>query len=308
MAMIIGEGGGQAPDGPAAGPAGDVIKDATTETFQADVLEASMQQPVIVDLWAPWCEPCKQLQPALEKVVAKAGGKVRLVKVNIDEEQQIAQALRVQSIPAVFAFDKGQPIDGFVGAQSESQIKAFVERLIGPVGPSPVDQALEQAQAALEAEDFAQAAAVFQQVMQHEPGNIDALAGLGRAMIGLGNVDDVREMIDGLDEPTRADDRIHGLIAQLDLLSEGAADLAPLNARIAADENDHEARFELAKALAAMNKRDEAVDALIGIIERKRDWNDEAARKELIKFFEAFGPTDPATVEGRKKLSAAWFS
>ncbi len=308
MAMIIGEGGGQGPDGPAAGPAGDVIKDATTESFQADVLEASMEQPVIVDLWAPWCEPCKQLQPALEKVVAKAGGKIRLVKVNIDEEQQIAQALRVQSIPAVFAFDKGQPVDGFVGAQSESQIKAFVERLIGPVGPSPVDQALEQAQAALEAEDFGQAAAVFQQVMQHEPGNVDALAGLGRAMIGLGNVDDVRELIDSLDEATRADDRIHGLIAQLDLLSEGATDLAPLNARIAADENDHEARFELAKALAAMNKRDEAVDALIGIIERKRDWNDEAARKELIKFFEAFGPTDPATVEGRKKLSAAWFS
>ena len=215
---------------------------------------------------------------------------------------------RVQSIPAVFAFDKGQPVDGFVGAQSESQIKAFVERLIGPVGPSPVEQALEQAQAALEEQDFGQAAAVFEQVMQHDPGNLDAIAGLGRALIGLDKIDDVQELIDSLDDETRADERIHGLIAQLELLAEGNVDVAPLTARIEANADDYDARFELAKAYAAMNKRDDAVDQLIAIIERKRDWNDEAARKELIKFFEAFGPTDPATVEGRKKLSAAWFS
>jgi putative thioredoxin len=306
MAMIIGEGSG--PDGGAAVAAGDLIKDATTETFQADVLEASMQQPVVLDLWAPWCGPCKQLQPALEKVIAKAGGKVRMVKVNIDEEPQIAQALRVQSIPAVFAFDQGQPVDGFVGAQSESQIKDFVERLIGPVGPTPVEQALEKAQAALDEQDFGQAAAIFQQVMQHEPGNIDAIAGLGRAMIGLGKADEVRELVDSLDDETRGDDRIHGLIAQLDLLAEGAVDTAPLLARLETNPDDHEARIELAKALAAMNRRDEAVDQLIESIKRKRDWNEEAARKELINFFDAFGPSDPATVEGRKKLSAAWFS
>jgi len=306
MAMIIGEGSG--PDGGAAVAAGDLIKDATTESFQADVLEASMQQPVVLDLWAPWCGPCKQLQPALEKVIAKAGGKVRMVKVNIDEEPQIAQALRVQSIPAVFAFDQGQPVDGFVGAQSESQIKEFVERLIGPVGPTPAEQALEKAQAALDDQDFAQAAAIFQQVMQHEPGNIDAIAGLGRAMIGLGKADEVRELVDSLDDETRGDDRIHGLIAQLDLLAEGAVDTAPLLARLETNPDDHEARIELAKALAAMNRRDEAVDQLIESITRKRDWNEEAARKELINLFDAFGPTDPATVEGRKKLSAAWFS
>ena len=306
MAMIIGEGGG--PDGGAPAAAGDLIKDATAETFQADVMDASMQQPVVVDLWAPWCGPCKQLQPALEKVIAKAGGKVRLVKVNIDEEPQIARALRVQSIPAVFAFDKGQPVDGFVGAQSESQIKEFVERLIGPVGPTPIEQALEQAQAALDAEDFDQAVAVFQQVLQHEAGNIDAIAGLGRALLGLGKTDDVRDLVDSLDDETRADDRIHGLIAQLELLADGAVDIAPLTARIEANADDHEARLELAKAFAAMNRRDEAVDHLIEIIKRKRDWNEEAARKELINFFDAFGPTDPATIEGRKKLSAAWFS
>jgi putative thioredoxin len=302
MAMIIGEGAGTD-----AG-ADSAVKDVTTEGFQADVLEASMNQPVIVDLWAPWCGPCKQLGPILEKVVKATRGAVKMVKINIDDEPQIAQALRVQSIPAVFAFDKGQPVDGFVGVQPESQIKAFVERLAGDIGPSPVDQALEQAAAAMEAEDYAQAAAIYQQVMAHEDDNIDAIAGLCRALIGLGNIEDVNQLLEALDEDTSKDDRIQGIRAQLALLEAGGGDTAELEARVAANGNDFEARFDLARAYAAANKREEAVDQLIAIIAVKRDWNEDAARQELLKFFEAFGSTDPATVDGRRKLSSVWFS
>jgi len=304
MAMIIGE--GSAPQGGNGGAA--PVKDVTAATFQADVLQESTKQPVIVDLWAPWCGPCKQLAPVLEKAVRAAKGKVKLVKINIDAEPQIAQALRVQSIPAVFAFDQGQPVDGFVGAQSESQIKAFVERLIGPMGPSPIDQAMEQAAIAMEAKKFEEASAIYQQVMSHEPDNVDAIEGLCRALIGLGQVEDVRQLLEALDDELSADPKIQGVKSQLDLLAEGAGDSAALEARIAADGKDLEARLELAKAYAAQNRRDEAVDQLIEIIRIKRDWNDDAARKQLLKFFEAFGHTDPATIEGRRKLSAAWFS
>ncbi len=303
MALIIGEGDAA---GPAKGAA--PVKDVTTAGFQADVLQESMKQPVIVDLWAPWCGPCKQLGPILEKAVAATKGKVRMVKINIDEEPQIAQALRVQSIPAVFAFDQGQPVDGFVGAQPESQIKAFIERLTGDTGPSPVDQALEQAAAAMEAKQFDQAAAIFQQVMQHEPDNADAVAGLCRALIALGQAEDARQLLEALDEELSADPKIASVRTQLELLAEGGGDMAALEARVAENGKDHEARIELAKAYAAADRRDDAIDQLIASITVQRDWNDEAAKKQLLKFFEAFGPMDPATVAGRRKLSAAWFS
>jgi len=304
MAMIIGEGG----DGGAPGGGGEIAKDVTTESFEADVLQDSMNQPVIVDLWAPWCGPCKQIAPVLEKVVKAANGAVKLVKINIDDEPQIAQALRVQSIPAVFAFDKGQPVDGFVGVQPESQIKAFVERLAGEIGPSPVEQALEQADAALEAGENEQAAAIYQQVMAHESDNVDAIAGLCRALIALGRTDDVTQLLDALDEEIVSDDKIQGVKAQLELMAGAGGDVAGLEARVAADGNDLDARLELAQAYAAINRREEAVDQLIAIIGIKRDWNEEAARTELLKFFEAWGPTDEATMDGRRKLSAAWFS
>ena len=302
MAMIIGEGGDGRP--PASGGA---VTNATAASFQKDVLEASLEGPVIVDLWAPWCGPCKQIAPVLEKLVDAAQGRVKLVKVNIDEEPQIAQALRVQSIPAVFAFDKGQPVDGFVGVQSESQIKAFIERLVGHVGPSPVEQALDQASQAMDGGAFEQAAALYRQVVTHETGNVEALAGLCRALIALGRGDEARELVEALDEEAAADDRIKGVLAQLDLLEGAGGDARAFESRIAADGGDFEARLELARVHAAADRREAAVDQLIAIVERKRDWNEEAARKELLKFFEAWGPEDPAAVEGRRRLSAAWF-
>ena len=304
MAFIIQ--GGESQAAPEAG--GGDVKDVTTATFQQDVLLASREKPVIVDLWAPWCGPCKQIAPILEKVVRAAAGKVTLVKINIDEEPQIAQALRVQSIPAVFAFDQGQPVDGFVGVQPESQIKAFVERLVGNIGPSAVEQALAQADEALEGGSAEQAAAIYRQVLTRETDNVDAAAGLCRSLIALGRTGEVTDLLDSLDDAVADDERIKGVRAQLDLLDGASGDMAALEAKVAADGRDFEARLELARALAAMDRREDAVDQLIAIIALKRDWNDEAARKELLKFFEAWGPTDPAAIDGRRKLSSAWFS
>ena len=303
MATIIGQGGAPAPAADGGG-----AQAVTAATFQAEVLEASRDRPVIVDFWAPWCGPCKQIAPALEKIVGATGGKAKLVKINIDEEPRIAQALRVRSIPAVFAFDGGQPVDGFVGAQPESQIRAFVERVVGAVGPSPAEQALERADAALEAGEAQQAAELYRQVAAREADNTDAIAGLGRALIALGRADEVGPLLDGLDDEIAGDDKIQGLKAQLELMAGAGGDLAGLEARVAADGGDLDARLELARAYAAADRREEAVDQLIAIVGIRRDWHDEIARTELVRFFEAWGPTDAATLDGRRKLSAAWFS
>ncbi|MCY4608957.1 MAG: thioredoxin [bacterium] len=303
MAFII-----QGGEGQAAAETGGEVKDVTTATFQQDVLLASREKPVVVDLWAPWCGPCKQIAPILEKVVRAAAGKVTLVKINIDEEPQIAQALRVQSIPAVFAFDQGQPVDGFVGVQPESQIKAFVERLVGDIGPSAVEQALAQADEALEGGSAEQAAAIYRQVLTRDTDNVDAAAGLCRSLIALGRTGEVTDLLDSFDDAVADDERIKSVRAQMELLGSATGDMAALEARVAADGKDFEARLELARALAAIDRREDAVDQLIAIIVLKRDWNDEAARKELLKFFEAWGPTDQAAIDGRRKLSSAWFS
>ncbi len=303
MAFII-----QGVGDPSPSDAGGDVKDVTTETFQQDVLLASREKPVIVDLWAPWCEPCKQIAPILEKVVNSTGGRVALVKINIDEEPQIAQALRVQSIPAVFAFDNGQPADGFVGVQPESQIRAFVERLVGEIGPSAVEQALGKADEALANGSPEQAATIYRQVMTHDAGNADAAVGLCRALIGMGRTGEVKDLLDSLDDELMADDRFQGVKAQLELLDGATGEMAALEARVAANGHDFEARLELARALAAVDRRDDAVDQLIAIISIKRDWNDEAARKELLRFFDAWGPTHQAVLDGRRKLSSAWFS
>ena len=286
-------------------------KDATTQSFAADVIEASQQTPVIVDFWAPWCGPCKQLAPILEKTVRDAGGKVALVKINIDENPEIAQQLRIQSIPAVFAFDKGQPVDGFMGAQPESQIKRFVERLVGPMGPSPLEQALEQAKDALDAGDFATASNIYGQILRQVPGEAAAIAGLVRCLVGAGDLQEARELVDGLDDDALKNADVESAVSALALAEqagEADGDTAELHARLAQDPGDHQARFDLAMAYHGAGRNEQAIDELIEIIRQDRAWNEEAARQQLLKLFEALGHTDPLTVAGRRKLSSILFS
>ena len=313
METIIGSGG------PSGGPGGeqppaDLIKDSDTARFTQDVIEASMTAPVIVDFWAPWCGPCKQLTPALEKAVQGARGAVRMVKVNVDENQSLAAQLRIQSIPAVYAFFQGQPVDGFVGAQSESEIKSFVERLVqqggGAAGPSPVDQALEQAQAALDGGQPAAASALYGQVLQHEPENEIALAGTIRCYLEADDAAAAREMFDALTEEMAAKPAFASVKAALELAEQTAESgpLAELEARVAANPADHQARYDLAIALHAAGEREAAAEALVEIMRRDRNWNEDAARHQLLKFFEAWGPTDPITLSARRQLSSLLFS
>ncbi len=289
----------------------DAVKDSDTQHFQADVIDASRETPVLVDFWAPWCGPCKQLGPLLERAVAATRGKVRLVKINIDENPQLAQALRIQSIPAVYAFDQGQPVDGFVGALPESQIKAFVERLAGAAGASPVEEAVARANEALEAKDYGTASALFGQVLAHEPDNLDAIAGLARCYLGAGEPERARKVLEKAGEGADSHAGIksaRAAIALAEEAAESAGERATFEARLESNPDDHEARFGLALALIALGDREGAVDQLIEIMRRDRYWNDEAARKKLIELFDAFGPTDPLTVEARRRMSTIMFS
>ncbi|MCW5753053.1 MAG: co-chaperone YbbN [Alphaproteobacteria bacterium] len=272
-----------------------------------------MQVPVIVDFWAPWCGPCKQLTPVLEKLVRQANGRVRLVKVNIDEpaNQPLAQQLRIQSIPAVYAFHQGRPVDGFMGALPESQVKQFIDRLASAGGPSQVDELLADAKSALEVGAAEEAAGIYQQILQAEPGNAPALAGLARAALALGDRAAAREVLAQVPDEHRNHAEIAGARAAIELAEQGEekrGEQAALRARIEADPKDYQARFDLALALNAIGEREAAVDELLEIVRRNRTWNEEAARKQLLQLFEAFGPTDPVTVEGRKKLSKVLFA
>lgn len=301
--------------GAASANGGDLIKDASTETFMTDVIDASQQVPVIVDFWATWCGPCKQLGPALEKAVKDARGAVRLVKIDVDKNQELAAQMRIQSIPAVYAFFHGRPVDGFVGAVPESQLKSFVQRLVqmsgGAAGPSPIEQALEHADAALAEGDSGTAGAIYEQVLAHEPGNVRAIAGRVRVLIAAGDLAGARQVLDQAPAEAAKDQAVIAAKSALELAEQSAgaaAQLPQYRARLERDPNDHEARFELANALYAANEREAAVDELLEIVRRNRSWNDEAARKQLVKLFEAMGPTDPLTLSARRRLSSLLFS
>jgi len=305
---LIGSGGSSSP---AAGTSPH-IKDASLQTFAADVLEASREVPVIVDFWAPWCGPCKQLGPALEKAVSAANGAVKLVKVNVDENQEIARQLRIQSIPTVYAFKNGQPVDGFMGAISESQVKQFVQALAGgEAGHDHAAEILEMAEQAFAAGDIGQAAQAYAHLLQDEPGHPKAVAGLARCYLKGDDLERAKTTLALVKPDDANDEAVRAVAAELSLRETAAAAKgknAELEAKLAANPNDHPARYDLALALDAAGDREAAIEQLLDIVRRDRKWNEEAARKQLVTLFDALGPTDPLTIAARRKLSSILFS
>ena len=287
-----------------------LVKDTTTQTFVKDVVEESKRQPVLIDFWAPWCGPCKQLTPILEKVVRAAKGKVKLVKMNIDEHPAIPGQMGIQSIPAVIAFVNGQPADGFMGALPEGQVVAFLERLTKDSIGGEAKDLLKVADAALADGDAATAANLYAELLAEDNSNVQALAGLARCHVESGTLDQAQQTLALVPDSKRNEPSVVAALAALQL-AEQAKTLGPiaeLEQKVAANPLDHQARFDLALALNGKGQRLDALEQLIGIVRRDRKWNDDGARKQLIQFFDAWGPTDEATIEGRKRLSSILFA
>jgi putative thioredoxin len=296
--------------GVATAPADDLVKDTTTQAFRKDVIEESRRQPVLVDFWAPWCGPCRQLTPVLEKAVRSAKGTVKLVKMNIDEHPAIPGQMGIQSIPAVIAFVNGQPADGFMGALPESQVTAFLERLTKQEIGGEEKELLKVADAALTAGDATEAAQLYSEILAGDPTNVQALAGLARAYLETGTIDQAKHTLAQVPEAKQNEAAVAAARAAVEV-AEQAARLGPvaeLEQKVAANPPDHQARFDLAIALNANNRRQEALDHLLEIVRRDRKWNDDGARKQLVQFFEAWGPTDEHTVAGRRRLSSILFA
>ena len=288
----------------------DLIKDGSVETFVQDVIEPSMDVPVVVDFWAPWCGPCKSLTPTIEKVTREAGGRVKLVKINIDENQELAAQLRIQSVPTVYAFKDGRPVDAFQGAQPESEVRAFYEKLAGGPIESPIEAILEQAATALAEDDHAAAHSLYVSVLEREQQNEVAIGGMIRCMVGMGEIEETRHFVDNMSDLDRLKPAIAAAISALELAETGYSpeDLEAARAKVAANPADLQAQYDLGMACFATNKREDAVKAMITIIRTDREWNEDAGRTQLLKFFEAWGPSDPASVAGRRALSTVLFS
>jgi len=289
------------------------IIDVSSQDFMAEVIEASNEKPVIVDFWAPWCGPCKQLMPVLEKCVAEAGGAVKLAKVNIDENQAIAAQLRVQSVPTVYAFIGGQPVDGFSGAQPESAVRQFVDRLVEQAGgaASSVDDLLAAAEDAISAREFASASAIYQDVLAQNPESAEAMGGLIRCLTGAGEFKPARDMLAAMTDEMQASDPVQQAVKSLDMAERGAeaaGHLAELEARAAADAKDIQARYDLALAQYGAGMSEEAIESLLACMRMDRSWNDDAARLQLLEIFNALGPAAPEVIAGRRKLSSLLFS